>query len=178
MQDYRAIVDRIRGPLAPIFPAFTADEELDLDATCKWADWVVEQGMPMLWLTPGTSRYGCLTDQEIFDITQAISQTVKGRCIFIAATNFHWPVPQVRRYIAHAADVGADLVKVTGNWFGNPSFDRSIEFHQAVAADSPLPLFAYTVTMPGRTPGLTNELLERTRLRRRLRRATELSRWR
>ena len=50
MQDYRAIVDRIRGPLAPIFPAFTADERLDLDSTCKWADWVVEQGIPLLWL--------------------------------------------------------------------------------------------------------------------------------
>jgi len=161
VQDYRAIVDRIKGPLAPIFPAFTDDEELDLDSTCKWVDWVVDKGIPMLWLTPGTSRYFSMTDQEIFDFTEAVGQTVKGRCIFIAATNFHWPVREARRYIEHAATVGADIVKVTGNWLGNPSLDRSAEFHKSVAADSPLPLFAYTLTMPGHTPGLTTELLER-----------------
>ena len=160
MQDYRAIVDRIKGPLAPIFPAFGDDEQLDLDATCSWVDWVIDHGMPMLWLTPGTSRYFSMSDQEIFDFTKAVGQTVDGRCLFIAATNFHWPVHQVRQYIAHAADVGADIVKVTDTWFAGPSLERSIEFHKAVAADSPLPLFAYTLTMPGHTAGLTNELLE------------------
>jgi dihydrodipicolinate synthase/N-acetylneuraminate lyase len=160
MQDYRAIVDRIKGPLAPIFPAFSADEKLDLDATCGWVDWVVDQGMPMLWMTPGTSRYFSMSDQEIFDFTKAVGETVNGRCLLIAATNFHWPVHQVRQYIAHAADAGADIVKVTGNWFTGPSLDRSIEFHKAVAVDSPLPLFAYTLTIPGHTAGLTNELLE------------------
>ena len=161
MQDYRAIVDRIKGPLSPVFPACSDDEKLDLDSTCKWVDWVVDQGIPMLWLTPGTSRYFSMTDQEIYDFTEAVGQTVKRRCIFIAATNFHWPVHEVRRYIEHAANVGADIVKVTGNWFGSPSLDGSVAFHEAVAADSPLPLFAYTLTMPGHTPGLTNELLER-----------------
>jgi len=162
VQDYRAIVDRIRGPLAPVLPAFAADEKLDLDSTCKWADWVVGQGMPLLWLTPGTSRYACLTDQEVFDFTQAIGQAVKDRCIFIAATNRHWPVHQVRKYIEHAADVGADVVKVNSSWLHNPSFDRSVEFHQAVAADSPLPLFAYTASVRGSAGmGMTTELLDR-----------------
>ena len=160
MQDYRAIVDRIKGPLSPVFPAFSDDEKLDLDSTCKWVDWVVDQGIPMLWLTPGTSRYFSMTDQEIYAFTEAVAQTVKGRCVFIAATNFHWPVHEVRRYIEHAANVGADIVKVTGNWFGNPSLDRSVEFHKAVAADSPLPLFAYTLPF-GTNLGMSTDLLAR-----------------
>ncbi len=101
MQNYRDIVDRIKGPLCPVFPAFGDDDKLDLDSTCKWVDWVVDQGLPMIWLTPGTTRYFSLTDQEIFDLTEAVGQAINGRCLFITATNFHWPVHEVRRYIEH-----------------------------------------------------------------------------
>ena len=160
MQDYRVIVDRIKGPLSPVFPAFGDDEKLDLDSTCKWVDWAIDHGLPMIWLTPGTTRYFSLTDREVYDLTEAVAQTIKGRCIFIAATNFHWPVHEVRRYIEHAANVGADIVKVTGNWFGNPGLEMSVDFHRAAAVDSPLPLFAYTLPF-GTNMGMSTDLLAR-----------------
>ena len=142
MQDYRAIVDRIKGPLVPIIPAFGEQEELDLDSTCKWLDWEVEQGIPLFWLT-GSSRYLSLTDEEVYDMTKAVAEVVRGRALLIAATNFHWPVHMCRRYVEFAATHGAEVV--TLHMLYGTEDDSIFEFYRAVAEDSPLPLFAYTV---------------------------------
>ena len=156
MTDYRAIVDRIRGPLVPIIPAFTKQEELDIDSTCKWLNWEIEQGIPLFWLT-GSSRYLSLTDQEVFDLTKAVAEVARGRALLIAATNFHWPVHMCRRYLHHAAKHGAEIVTLH-MLYGNDD-DSIFEFYRAIAQDSPLPLFGYTV--PGMGRGISPKLLER-----------------
>ena len=156
VQDYRAIVDRIRGPLVPIIPAFGEREQLDVDATCRWLDWEIEQGMPLFWLT-GSSRYLSLTDDEVFDLTKAVAQVVRGRALLIAATNFHWPVHMCRRYLEFAAKHGAQIVTLH-MLYGNDD-DSIFTFYRAVAEDSPLPLFAYTA--PGEGCGISPKLLER-----------------
>ncbi len=161
INDYRAIVERLKGPLVPITPAFTKNEDLDLDSTQRWLQWIVGSGIPMVWLTYGTSRYCSLTDQEIFDLTSAVGQVTRGRCIFIAATNFHWPVHQCRRYLKHAADCGADVVKIQGNWPWNPSEEDVFQYYRAVSDGSPLPLFAYTIKTPSVIAGMSDALLRR-----------------
>ena len=156
MRDYRAIVDRIRGPLVPIIPAFGEREELDLDSTCKWLDWEIEQGVPLFWLT-GSSRYLSLTDAEVFDLTKAVAEVARGRALLIAATNFHWPVHMCRRYLDHAAEHGAEIVTLH-MLYGNDD-DSIFDFYRAIAQDSPLPLFAYTA--PGMGKGISPQLLKR-----------------
>ena len=160
MADHRDIVARLVGPLAPVLPAFTDDEGLDLDATCRWVEWVVASGTPMLWLTPGTTRYFSLSDEEVWELTRAVAGVTRGRAILIAATNLHWPVHQCRRYVEHAAECGADVVKVSANWLAGPSQDAVLEYYRAIAVDSPLPLFAYTLTPTGGR-GMSTELLRR-----------------
>jgi 4-hydroxy-tetrahydrodipicolinate synthase len=158
MQDYRAIVDRIKGPLVPIIPAFSRDEVLDVDATCKWLNWEIEQGIGLFWLT-GSSRYFSLTDEEVFDLTKAVAEVAKGRALLIGATNFHWPIHMCRRYLEHAARHGAEIVTLHMLYGDND--DRIFEFYKAVAEGSPLPLFAYTI--PGSnsiTPKLLNRILD------------------
>lgn len=156
MRDYRAIVDRLKGPLVPIIPAFGEREELDLDSTCRWLDWEIESGMPLFWLT-GSSRYTSLTDQEVFDLTAAVAQIARGRALLIAATNFHWPVHLCRRYLEHAAAHGAEIVTLH-MLYGNHD-DLIFDFYRQVAEDSPLPLFAYTA--PGVGKGISPQLLAR-----------------
>ena len=160
MQDYRSVVDELKGPLVPILPAFTEQEELDCESTCRWVDWVVDSGIRLLWLTSGTSRYGCLTDREIWDLTQAAAEVTRGRALLIAATNLHWPVGECRRYVEHAAVCGANIVTVQPNWRSNPSDDDVFNYYQAIAQDSALPLFAYALPMPG-GPSIGNSLFQR-----------------
>lgn len=159
-KDYRSNVDRIKGPLVPIMPAFTEDERLDLDSTQRWVEWIVQNGIPLVWLTFGTSRYFSLTDQEVWDLTKAVGEVTRGRSLLIAATNVYWPVHQCRRYIEHAAESGASVVKVQGNWFANPSDEAIFKYYQTVAHDSPLPLFAYTLRVSDKTTGISSELLK------------------
>ena len=149
-------MERIRGPLVPIIPAFGEQEELDLDSTCRWLDWEIEQGIPLFWLT-GSSRYTSLTDQEVFDLTDAVGGVIRGRALLIAATNFHWPVHMCRRYLGHAAKHGAEIVTLH-MLYGNHD-DVILDFYRKVAEDSPLPLFAYTA--PGVGKGISPELLKR-----------------
>jgi dihydrodipicolinate synthase/N-acetylneuraminate lyase len=161
MNDYRAIVERIKGPLVPISPAFTKNDDLDLDSTQRWLQWIVDSGIPLVWLTYGASRYASLTDQEIFDLTSAVGQVTRGRCILIAATNMHWPVHQCRRYLKHAADCGADVVTIQCNWFCNPSEEAVFQYYRTLSDGSPLPLFAYTLKLPGVAAGMSDALLRR-----------------
>ena len=159
--DYRSVVDKIRGPLVPIVPAFDDDERLDLESTQRWLDWIVGSGIPLVWLTYGTSRYFALSDEEVQALTKAVAEVTRRRSLLIAATNFHWPVHQSRRYLEFAADCGADVVAVQCNWHVNPSDDAVFEYYRRVAVDSPLPLFGYTLKVSGRTPGMSNALLKR-----------------
>ena len=91
VQDYRAIVDQIRGPLVPIIPAFGEREQLDVDATCRWPDWEIEQGMP-LFLLSCSSRYLSLTGDEVFDLTKSFPHVVVGRALLVAASTLAWAV--------------------------------------------------------------------------------------
>ncbi len=161
MQDHRAIVDRIRGPLVPLMPAFTDDEKLDLDSTSGLVDWLIEAGIPLFWTTYGTSHFMSLGDAEIMDLTRAIAGVTRGRALYIASTAWQWPVAQCREFIRRAADWGVDAVKLQVFWSFAPSDQAVFDYYQAIAADSPLPLFAYSLAVPGVTAGMTTDLLKR-----------------
>ncbi len=161
MQDYRSIVDELKGPLVPILPAFTEQDELDYESTCRWVDWVVDSGIRLLWLTCGTSRYASLTDREIWYLTKAIAEVTRGRALLIAGTNLHWPVGECRRFVDHAAACGASIVKVQPYWQWNPSDDDVFNYYQAIAQDSALPLFAYALPMRNGGPSIGSSLFQR-----------------
>lgn len=158
MQKYEAIIDRLKGPLFPVIPAFLDDETLDIESTCKHVDWAVTEGMPMVWLTGGSSRYSSMTEQEIWDLTKALADTIGGRAVFFGGTNYNWPVHLCRKYIADCAGWGVDLVTIHPWGTGNENL--VVDFHKAVAQDSPLPLFAYSAAMFG-SAGITVPMLKR-----------------
>jgi len=146
MMDYRAIVPRLQGPLAPILTAFDEDDALNIDATCQWVDWMINKGIGMFWTTAGTSHYMCLTDAEIVDLNKALAATIGDRAIFIASTPWQWPVHAIRQFVDDAAGWGGvDIVKVQLEWMWKPSDAQVIERYAAVADDSSLPLFAYAL---------------------------------
>jgi len=161
MKNYRSIVKDIKGPIVPIIPAFHANQNLDVESTCRWIDWLIGKGIKLFWTTNGTTHYVCLSDAEIMELTKALAHTISGRGIFIASTAFHWPVKQCRDFIQYAADCGASIVKAQVNWALAPTEDRVFEHYREIAASSPLPLFAYSLAVPGTSQGISNRLLQR-----------------
>ena len=145
MRDYREIVKRIQGPLAPVLVAYSDDESVDVDSTCRWVDWMIRGGIRLFWTTAGTSNYICLTDDEIVEVNRAVARTIGQRGVFIASTAWQWPVARCREFIRQAAEWGVDIVKCQIEWCRQPTDDQVVAHYRAIAEDSPLPLFAYAL---------------------------------
>ena len=139
------LLDRLRGPLVPVMPAFGDDDSLDLDATARWIDHLVTSGIPLFWTTFGTSHYLAMGDAEITDLTAAIGAVTRGRAVFIASTQFAWSTRQCIAFAEEAARCGADAVKVQVDWRLRPDEAIVLERYRAIAAASPLPLIAYAL---------------------------------
>ena len=138
-------VEKMAGPIVPVLPAFGDDGSLDLESTCGWIEWLIENGMKSFWTTGGTTHYFCLTDDEIYTLTKAIAQTIGDRAVFIASINWHWPVHKARDFIEFAHGCGVDVVKVMLDCRYNPSDEGIVKCYRDIAKDSPLPLLAYTL---------------------------------
>ena len=160
MSRYRDVSQRLRGPLAPVLTAFTEDGRLDIDATCRWVDWLITQGIKLFWTTQGTSHFMTLSDKEVMDLTQALAAVTAGRALFIASTPWHWSTRQCQEFVTFAARCQADVVKLQFVYDWEPTDDQIIDHYQAVAVDSPLPLFAYTRGRPGMTSDLLRRILQ------------------
>lgn len=145
MKDFRSIVDKLKGPLVPVMCAFDEDENLDLESTCRWIDWLIAGGIRLFWTTYGTSHFWGLTDSEVMELTRAVAGVTRGRALLIAGTNFHWPLRKCMEFADLAAESGADIVKLQVDWRWNPDEDVVLGFYRRLAEDSPLPLFAYTL---------------------------------
>ena len=137
--------ERLVGPLVPVMPAFRDDESLDLDATAAWVDDLIRRGIGLFWTTFGTSHYLSLDDAEIDALTAAIGDVTRGRAIFIASTQFHWPLHRCVAFAEHAARHGADAIKVQVDWRLRPADDIVFERYRTLADASPLPLLAYAL---------------------------------
>jgi 4-hydroxy-tetrahydrodipicolinate synthase len=162
-----ALLDRLRGPLVPVMPAFREDESLDLDATARWVDHLIREGIGLFWTTYGTSHYLSMGDAEIGDLTAAVAAVTRGRAVFIASTQFTWSTRQCIAFAQTAARNGADAVKVQIDWRLAPADDVVFERYRAIAAATPLPLLAYALgqgtfgaATGGPGPDLFRRLLE------------------
>ena len=137
--------NKMTGPIVPVIPAFGEDGSLDLESTCGWINWLIDNGMRSFWTTGGTTHYFCLTDDEIYTLTKAIAECIDGRAVFIASINWHWPVHKARDFIAFAHECGVDVVKVMIDYRFNPTDENIVKCYREIAKDSPIPLLAYTL---------------------------------
>jgi 5-dehydro-4-deoxyglucarate dehydratase len=137
------LADRLHGPLVPVMPAFRNDGALDLDATARWVDGLIDAGIRLFWTTYGTSHYLSMGDAEIEALNASVAGVTKGRAVLIASTSFSWPVGQIATFASRMADAGASAVKVQIDWRLRPADDDVLAHYRAIAASSRLPLLAY-----------------------------------
>ena len=152
------------GHIIPVMPAFTEDGSPDYESTEAFVRWQMGEGSRIFWTTPGTSCFWNLCDAEILELNKRIAAITHGKAIFIASSNWMWPVRARRQFISEMADAGADVVKLPIHWdtlyqrvWRGVSEDDIVEFHEAIACETPLPLITYTLG----APGVTDSLLRR-----------------
>jgi len=160
MNEYRAFARTIRGPLVPLLAAFDDKEELDIDSTCRWVDWLIANGLKLFWTTYGTTSFMAMTDREVMDLTEALAKVIAGRGTLIASVQRNWPTNECIRFVDFAARCGAHAVKLQLDWHFAPSDDQVMEHYRRVAKDSPLPLFAYTLTPAGISADLLRRIMD------------------
>lgn len=160
MHPHRQYARTLRGPLVPLFAAFGEDESIDIDSTCKWVDWLIRGGLRIFWTTYGTTHFMCLTDAEVLDLTRALAQVTRGRATLIASTPRQWATTACIEFVDFAAKCGADIVKLQIDWGFTFTPDQLMEHYGAIAARSPLPLFAYTLGAAGVDAPLLKRIID------------------
>ncbi len=136
--------ERLKGPVATIDVAFFEDGSVDYEGSRRYAQWVGEQGIPILLLTYGSSEFADLTEDEIFQLTAEVGEANAGRSLFIASTGW-WKPAKCREFLRHADQVGADAVKVQIMPWHPKTRDVLVGFFDQLesAADIPLLLWGY-----------------------------------
>ena len=61
-------------PVIPIPPSYTMDENLDVKATIKYCNYLLENGATRLMTTAGTTQFNLLSLNEIHELNTAISK--------------------------------------------------------------------------------------------------------
>ena len=159
-EHYRKIAEKMRGPLAAVMMPFDEHDQIDHQALGKWVDWVVTEGVPVLWTTGGTSEMISLSEAEIFDLTRTVCAANAGRAFLIMSTPPLWQVPKAIELVKVAQQAGASAVKVQLNWQGGPKDDDVLDYYRRVADATDMPMLVYTVGQPGMSVDLLLRIIE------------------
>lgn len=144
MERAQQTYERIKGPVATIQVAFFEDGSVDYEGPRRQAQWLAEQGIPVLLLTYGSSEFSCLSEAEIFRLTAEVGEANAGRSCLIASTGW-WKPAKCREFLQHAERAGVDGVKVQINPWIPKTRDALVGFFDQLegAADMPLLLWGH-----------------------------------
>jgi 4-hydroxy-tetrahydrodipicolinate synthase len=132
----------LRGVVPAVVTPFDADGNVDVAATARLVRWLVDSGVHGIMTTGGTGEFPHLDRDERRELTRAAVQEAAGKVPVIAGTAA-CSVREALLLCEDAAAVGADaVISVPPYYFPLP--DAAIaSFFDALAARSPLPVFAY-----------------------------------
>jgi len=140
-------------------PAFDESGQLDLHSTANWVNWLIDEGIKLFWTTHGTSHFFCLSDEETAALTRTVAEVTAGRAVFIASTAFHWSAGKCVEFIEKASLWGVDAIKLQVDWAWSLEERDVLAHYQAIADRSTLPLFGYSLAVPGVSGGISQGLL-------------------
>lgn len=108
MADYESLRQKLRGPVYPVLPAFTAAGVLDLDATKQYVDALVERGAGVILVTAGTSRLNLLSFDEVAALNAAVAEACDGRALAIGGNPASGSTEATVELVRAAERAGAD----------------------------------------------------------------------
>ena len=125
--------EALTGPVGDIFTPFNRDGTIDYHGLRNLIDFDIAAGAKAFILTMGDSKYTLLTDDEVADLTKAVSEHVAGRAVVVAADRT-WATPKAVDFAKYASSIGADLLMVKPPDFaGSFTEDTLVEHYASVA---------------------------------------------
>jgi len=148
----QSLIERSVGPVVALNIPFLPDGDVDYEDLQGYVDFLCESDAKTILMTYGSTEYGVLSDDEIYEITRVVGAAVRGRCNFIAASKC-WSVNKTVAYIRYAKQCGASAVKVQPNIFtANVSETALFDYYERICKQTDFPIWAYTGIVNGATP--------------------------
>ncbi len=137
---------RMKGPVVPLNICFNEDGTVNYDAVSTYVSWLVEQKVPIVLLTYGSSEFAALSDEEVYKLTETVAAANDSRSLFIASTKY-WKPSDTRNFLLHADACGADAVKVQVDAFNQTAAALPRYFDQIEGVND-MPLLLWTIAQP------------------------------
>jgi len=102
-------LDEIQGTVIPLPTPFLADESVDHDSLSKYVKFLVDQGIPNVMTTVGTSRYNLLNAEEIKAVNKTVVKAANGQAKTIVANPPFGRQADAIEFAEHSREIGADL---------------------------------------------------------------------
>lgn len=116
MKNLTALRDRITGPVFSILTPFREeDEAIDFPTLERYLNLIYDGGGRIFYVMGYNSRYSQLSWDEIKELNEFVTKTVKGidaNNIAIVADPLHCSTKVSAEFAQHAQDIGADLISI------------------------------------------------------------------
>jgi len=102
-------IDEIRGTVIPLPTPFNADESVDHDSLRAYVNFLVDNGIPNVMTTVGTSRYNLMNAEEIKAVNETVVKAADGKAKTIVANPPFGRQADAIDFAEHSRKIGADL---------------------------------------------------------------------
>lgn len=142
----------VSGAVPPMITPMTGAEDIDTEALEEFTDFLVQNGMDGLFPVGTTGEFTGLGRDQRRSVIETVVSHSKGLPVLAGCGGT--ALQSIHQYIADAADAGADAAVVVTPYYQNATQAGLTRFYNAVASDSPLPIYLYNI------PQLTGNTLE------------------
>lgn len=127
----KRFLDQVSGPVIPIPTPFNSAHEVDYNALELYVHFLVEEGIPNIMTTVGTSRFNLLTNEEVFKVNETLVKAAKGKAVTIVANPPMGGTKHAIEFAKHAEQIGADyfLAYYPERFYGD---DNTFSFFKAI----------------------------------------------
>ncbi|GGM15011.1 dihydrodipicolinate synthase family protein [Nakamurella endophytica] len=134
----------LRGVVPPLVTPLTPDREVDTDSLRDLVDHLLRGGVDALFVLGSSGEAALLPDRQRDTVVATVVDHAAGRVPVLAGA-IDMSTARVVDHVRRAADLGADAVVVTAPFYTR-THPAEIDGHfRAVAAASPVPVFAYDI---------------------------------
>ena len=136
-------MSELRGSLTVMMTPFQeGDSGIDEQATRRFVDWQIDQGVPGLIPLGSTGEFLSVSDDERTHLVEAIVDQAAGRVPVVVGTAAEWTDVAVR-YSMEAERLGAAGVMVVPPFYSSPSEDELFEHYRRIAEAISIPVTIY-----------------------------------
>jgi len=151
----------LTGPISSISTPFTKDGSIDVRALRACVEFAVTEAKSgTILLTYGDSLYSILTDQDVAEVTQIVTEQTAGRKMVVGAGS--WWTGESIRFAQYCHTLGVDMfMPLPPNWAGSCNEQTLVEHFEQVS--KVMPVMLVTSIGPGVSVplGVIKTLLER-----------------